>query len=187
MSKRFCKVCGSAYSYCPGCVKDMDKPRWMSSFDSENCKKVFDALVANSAGKMTDSETLAVVDGSGVKVVSASILSHLNRIRGNKDVVVEEKKSEEVVEAPAPVVKEEVKEEPVEMEQMSLFKQDVKEEAPSKDNEKNESAEESVSRSIGSLFNKNNFSSNSKNKEKVKQDAASIASALDQLNEKQGL
>lgn len=42
MSMKVCKVCGSGYSFCPGCVKDMNKPRWMSSFDKEECKKLFD-------------------------------------------------------------------------------------------------------------------------------------------------
>lgn len=174
MSKLVCKVCGSAYSYCPGCVKDMDKPRWMVSFDKPECKTVFDTLVSNSAGKISDAEALEIVEKSGVVVRGASVLSHVEKLRNGGQPKKEA----------APVIQE--------VEMVSLEpekKEEVAEEAkePSLFKKTNEEEKEKESKSLGSLFGKNNsFSSNSKNKEKVKQDAVAIGNVIGQIDEKHG-
>jgi len=146
----------------------------MVSFDRRECKDVFDALVMASSGELLPSEALDIVDNSGVEVKSESILKHIAQLRGeggNKDVAAI---SKEVVEEK----KEEIKEEVVEEKPHSLFKEEKKEDV------KEESKQE---KGLGSLFGKNNnFSSNSRNKEKTKQDAVSIGSAIEQLDEKQG-
>lgn len=42
---RKCLVCGKEYSYCMYCEKDKNKPTWMNSYDSENCRTIFETLV----------------------------------------------------------------------------------------------------------------------------------------------
>lgn len=179
MSKLICKVCGSAYSFCPGCVKDMDKPRWMVSFDKPECKTVFDTLVANSAGKISDAEALEIVEKSGVVVRGASVLSHVEKLRNGGQPKREAAPVMQEVEMVSlePEKKEEEKEKDVveKVEEPSLFKKTSEEE------------KEKENKSLGSLFGKNNaFSSNSKNKEKVKEDAVAIGNVIGQIDEKHG-
>lgn len=99
MSMKVCKVCGSGYSFCPGCVKDMNKPRWMSSFDKEECKKLFDVLVKNSSGEVSDKDALDEVRSLHVNVSSPSIISHIERLKAStknapQTIIAEEKKEE---------------------------------------------------------------------------------------------
>lgn len=49
---RVCKSCGSKYSYCPTCSVDANKPKWMTMFDCEDCKKVFDIATMFNLGKI---------------------------------------------------------------------------------------------------------------------------------------
>lgn len=57
MSKlnRTCCVDGVKYSYCPNCTKDNDKPVWMLTFCSENCKNIYE-VCAGYFAKMINIE-----------------------------------------------------------------------------------------------------------------------------------
>lgn len=51
---RKCLLCQTAYSYCPTCSSDRNLPKYMTTFDTENCKKIFDTLVSNTVGDLSD-------------------------------------------------------------------------------------------------------------------------------------
>lgn len=53
---RVCKTCGTAYSYCPNCSADYNKPKWMNMFDCEDCKIVFDTATKFNLNKITKEE-----------------------------------------------------------------------------------------------------------------------------------
>lgn len=48
--KRTCLCCGREYKYCPTCSADSGKPKWMSEFDTEVCKDLFNAVSAVGMG-----------------------------------------------------------------------------------------------------------------------------------------
>ena len=50
---RICKTCGSAYSYCPNCSADSNKPRWMNMFDCNDCRIIFDVATRFNLKKTT--------------------------------------------------------------------------------------------------------------------------------------
>lgn len=60
---RKCLLCGTAYSYCPTCPADRNLPKYMVSFDTENCKSVFNTLVSNTVGDLSDSEAKKALSG----------------------------------------------------------------------------------------------------------------------------
>lgn len=55
---RTCKVCDTKYSYCPSCEEDIDYPKWMAMFHDERCKKIWETLIENSCGRLSDKETM---------------------------------------------------------------------------------------------------------------------------------
>lgn len=83
MAKRICKVCGEEYDYCPGCPKHAGEPKWKISFDTENCKNIFDTLVKHSVGKITTKEArraLYKLDLSGKNHFAADVRDKINSI-----------------------------------------------------------------------------------------------------------
>lgn len=57
-----CCVDGVKYSYCNNCSDDANKPRWMISFCSENCKNIYEAVAGYGAGKYTKEEAKELLD-----------------------------------------------------------------------------------------------------------------------------
>lgn len=49
---RVCKVCGTQYRYCPTCAGDSNKPKWMTMFDCQDCKTIFDVATSFNLGKI---------------------------------------------------------------------------------------------------------------------------------------
>lgn len=65
MSKpnRKCCVCGEEYYYCShNCRDNLNKPSWLASFCSENCKQVYEACSAVFAKQMTYQEAKKILD-----------------------------------------------------------------------------------------------------------------------------
>lgn len=54
--KKKCAVCGTEYKYCNTCPSDLNKPSWMTLFDEENCKDIYNILSAKIANKLTKEE-----------------------------------------------------------------------------------------------------------------------------------
>ena len=52
-NNRKCLVCGKEYRYCPSCKEDMGKPTWKALYDNENCRTIFDILVAFNSDHIT--------------------------------------------------------------------------------------------------------------------------------------
>ena len=57
-----CVICSDKYSYCPSCGKDRNKPSWMASFCSENCKKIYDIVARYGMNKVDISEAIEVLN-----------------------------------------------------------------------------------------------------------------------------
>ena len=53
-NNRTCYLCGRAYSYCPNCEADRDKPSWYDMWCSETCKEINAILQNNNFGRLTD-------------------------------------------------------------------------------------------------------------------------------------
>ena len=53
---RKCILCGTEYTYCPGCPKDATKESWYAIFDNENCKNISKALTDYNLNKISKSE-----------------------------------------------------------------------------------------------------------------------------------
>lgn len=51
-----CSVCQSAYKYCSGCSDYASYPRWMQSFCSDNCRKIFNIYMMHKAGVKNNAE-----------------------------------------------------------------------------------------------------------------------------------
>ena len=86
MSRRICKVCGTAYNYCPDCTADIGKPAYMVSFDRENCKKIWDALCEYGVAKITKDEAikkLNALDLSESKKFNSSVKYSLDNVLGS--------------------------------------------------------------------------------------------------------
>lgn len=54
--ERTCAVCYGKYHYCPACDEDKNKPNFMFTFCSENCKNIYDVSSRFEDGRM-DGET----------------------------------------------------------------------------------------------------------------------------------
>jgi uncharacterized membrane protein YgaE (UPF0421/DUF939 family) len=51
-----CIICGTAYSYCPSCSRDMDKPSWYTLFHSDNCNNIYNIVTGYRDGLLTIAE-----------------------------------------------------------------------------------------------------------------------------------
>ena len=102
---KFDKICycGTHYKYCSGCSDYAHYPRWMESFCSDNCRKIFNIYMKNKAGLMNNAEAKAELlkcDLSnkdhfeeGLKAGIEAILADPSKV----EEVVEEPKTEEPV------------------------------------------------------------------------------------------
>lgn len=54
--------CGKTYLFCSGCDDYKKLPRWMESFCSDNCRKIFNAIMEFRAGVKTVGEAKAVLE-----------------------------------------------------------------------------------------------------------------------------
>lgn len=105
MANRKCIVCGAEYSYCPTCSKDRKKPRWMSQFDKEDCKIIFETGCAFEQGTIDASEASKKLQGKNLSnIISPSLKETLGKLGLAKK---ESEKKEEIKKVE--VVKEEKK------------------------------------------------------------------------------
>jgi endogenous inhibitor of DNA gyrase (YacG/DUF329 family) len=59
---RACALCRKAYSFCPRCPQDADKPTYFFTFCSENCKDIYHTTSAFENGTITADEAKAQLD-----------------------------------------------------------------------------------------------------------------------------
>lgn len=89
---RECVVCKTRYEYCPHCNHDINAPSWKAIYDSENCKKIFDACSAYVFKHINASEALSRLnecDLSKENNFAKGIKKNLADIRASVPVVVE--------------------------------------------------------------------------------------------------
>lgn len=112
-----CRVCGKAYAYCPTCPRDASKPAWMNRFDRETCKKIWDILVANGSGELSDADARKQLEAANYKSVvikNENIKSHIDKLFGTKSTPSYTKEEiKEAVTKKEETPKEEKKAEPV--------------------------------------------------------------------------
>lgn len=51
-----CLVCGKVYTYCGSCAEYRNKPTWMTTFHSDNCRQIFNTISAYIAKAITAEE-----------------------------------------------------------------------------------------------------------------------------------
>jgi len=105
--KRVCLACGKTYKYCNNCPEFSSRPTWMTEFDCEECKEIFNAVSAYNMELMSANEVKAIIKKYNVTDFSKfkkSIADKLKEVNGMK---IEEPKVE-----PKAEVKEEKAEEP---------------------------------------------------------------------------
>lgn len=78
-----CTVCQGSYKYCSGCSDYAKYPRWMESFCSDNCRKIFNTVMEYKAGIKTAhqaADALKACDLSDLKNFENSIVNLINII-----------------------------------------------------------------------------------------------------------
>lgn len=59
---RECYLCNTKYEYCPTCSQDKNKPAFMATFHSENCKNIFQICTNFNLGIQTKSEAKTALE-----------------------------------------------------------------------------------------------------------------------------
>lgn len=57
---RKCSTCGTKYSYCPNCDRNVSS--WMSTFHDENCKNIFQICTSFNVDAMSKHEAKAALE-----------------------------------------------------------------------------------------------------------------------------
>ena len=105
---KICIMCGKKYQYCSNCDRFRNYPRWMESFDNDNCHTIFNTIMEYRAGVKTIDQAAAVLkkcDLSYRDKINKDMDAFITAILADgADVVKEEPKVEEtkidVVEEP---------------------------------------------------------------------------------------
>lgn len=106
MANRTCLLCGTGYDYCPTCAADKRKPSWMSAFDKEDCKIVFETLSAYGMNKISTLEARKSIKNIDTNAMNLKDTQKdvIKEILGNKvsviNIVTEEVVEEPVTEMP---------------------------------------------------------------------------------------
>lgn len=58
--KRICSVCRTSYNFCPRCNED--KPMWMFTWCSDNCRNIYRTLDAYDSGDMAAIDAKKLID-----------------------------------------------------------------------------------------------------------------------------
>lgn len=78
-----CKVCGTRYAYCDGCLEYAHLEPWHNLFHDENCRKIFHIVTDFQAGLLTKASAQVLLeecDLSQKHAITASILEVVNTI-----------------------------------------------------------------------------------------------------------
>jgi hypothetical protein len=59
---RQCVVCRNQYTFCPRCNDDKNKPLWYFTFDSENCKNIYDVTSKYEDGRLSANEAKDILE-----------------------------------------------------------------------------------------------------------------------------
>ena len=98
-NNRTCANCGKRYHYCPTCTEDQNKPTWMSSYCSENCKNLFVGATDYFAGLISKEKAKDIVYSADLKNINKfhhGVVKFINTIKSMFDE--KEKKTQDNVE-----------------------------------------------------------------------------------------
>lgn len=108
---RSCILCGKVYEYCNSCSAFQDKPVWMFSYCSEDCKDITSLLTDYIYNKVSKEDAKKIIDtkdtsrhmqykgsyGKAYKEIMGTVdfeILNDNKIEENKDKKVEEAKKD---------------------------------------------------------------------------------------------
>lgn len=117
---KHCVLCGSYYQFCSNCDRFSSLPRWMESFDNDNCHTIFNTIMEYKAGVKTLDQAAAIL-----RKCDYSYRDQIKQTNENMDgyitaILAENKKEETKVETPIEtidVVEDIPAEEPVKVEE----------------------------------------------------------------------
>lgn len=101
---RSCILCGKVYEYCNSCSAFQDKPVWMFSYCSEDCKDITSLLTDYIYNKVSKEDTKKIIDtkdtsrhmkykgsyGKAYKEIMGEVDSEKEEIGEEKEVVKED-------------------------------------------------------------------------------------------------
>ena len=82
-----CVVCGKKYQYCDSCSDFRNFPRWMNAYCSENCRTIFNTMMAYKAKLKTSQEVTEILkkcDLSKKDTFDTGIQTFINEVFGVK-------------------------------------------------------------------------------------------------------
>ena len=59
---KHCVLCGTYYQFCSNCDRFSKLPRWMESFDNDNCHTIFNTIMEYKAGVKTLDQAAAILN-----------------------------------------------------------------------------------------------------------------------------
>lgn len=138
---KICIMCGKKYQYCSNCDRFRNYPRWMESFDNDNCHTIFNTIMEYRAGVKTIDQAAAVLKKCD--------LSYRDKINKDMDAFITAilADGKEEVKAEEPKVGEKKVEEP---------KAEVKKVAEEKKPEEKKAEEQKPEKKFNN-YKKNNF------------------------------
>ena len=102
-ANRKCIICGKLYNYCPNCSGIDNRPLWYASFDSEQCKDIFDIASKHRNNKAPIEELYKElskynINDVGSEIISPSVREDIEQILQYKTPIQKEfEKMEEVL------------------------------------------------------------------------------------------
>ena len=82
-----CLVCGAVYSYCGSCAEYRHLPTWMTTFHSDNCRKVFNIVSGYNSGSLSREDALVklndcdLTDKSKYTKSIINVVDEINTVR----------------------------------------------------------------------------------------------------------
>lgn len=95
-----CILCSTEYKYCQNCDRFSSLPRWMESFDNDNCHTIFNTIMEYKAGAKTLDQAAAIL-----RKCDYSYRDKIKQTNENMDgyitaILAENKKEETKIETP---------------------------------------------------------------------------------------
>lgn len=121
---RKCILCGSEYTYCKSCPKDIKKETWHTLYDTENCKNISQALTNYNLKQITKEDAREILSTCDLSIELnehyrseiEEIMSKPKRGQRAKALIIDEVIPEEIKEEIFEEIKEEAPvEEPIEV------------------------------------------------------------------------
>ena len=81
-NNRICLTCGKAYEYCGSCNSSLKYPVWMSIFDTENCKNIFEVV--------SDYKQKTITKKRAIERLEKCDLTNRNDLKANMKEIINE-------------------------------------------------------------------------------------------------